>query len=495
MKSRRLQSLPALAVLFSLFPWVATYAQITGVTAGTDLTGGGTSGNVTLNVNTSALNSAYAQLTAANTFTGNQTVNGNLSATGVVTGGSYQIGSNLFAFGSYSNANAFLGFAGNTTTTGYYNTAVGQQALFSNITGNSNTAVGLEALYSNTQGSGNIASGGYALTSNTSGGPNGAFGFEALAANTTGGENDAFGYRGLYSNSTGDGNDAFGYEALYYNTGGYNTASGVWALYNNTTGSYNTASGNQALYLNATGSENTAIGTMSGSTASFSSVTGSYNTFLGYGAYMSSGSLSNATAIGACAEVSATNSIVLGGVGCGTGSHIAVGIDVSAPTNILSVLKGGGPAIADGWSTYSSRRWKTNIRTLHNALAKVEQLRGVSYDLKDSGKHEVGVIAEEVGQVVPEVVSYEKNGKDATGVDYSRLTALLIEAVKQQQKQIALQQSQIRKQLHLMTAQQREIAGLSRKVGVLESSLRSSHAETASVLVSQSAVLPDGSTK
>jgi len=36
------------------------------------------------------------------------------------------------------------------------------------------------------------------------------------------------------------------------------------------------------------------------------------------------------------------------------------------------------------------------------------QLRGVSHDLKDSGKHEIGVIAEEVGQVVPEVVSYEK---------------------------------------------------------------------------------------
>jgi hypothetical protein len=53
------------------------------------------------------------------------------------------------------------------------------------------------------------------------------------------------------------------------------------------------------------------------------------------------------------------------------------------------------------------------------------------------------VIAEEVGKVVPEVVSYEKNGKDATGVDYSRLTALLIEATKQQQVQIQQQQREI----------------------------------------------------
>jgi Chaperone of endosialidase len=160
-----------------------------------------------------------------------------------------------------------------------------------------------------------------------------------------------------------------------------------------------------------------------------------------------------------------------------------VGIDVGNPSSILTVLQGGGNAIADGWSTYSSRRWKTNIHPLENALSKVEQLRGVSYDLKDSGKHEIGVIAEEVGQVVPEVVSFEKNGKD--GVDYSRLTALLIEAVKQQQKQITTQQRLIRKQQRLMTMQQKEIAGLSRKVGVLETSLGSSHRETASVLVSR----------
>jgi hypothetical protein len=73
-----------------------------------------------------------------------------------------------------------------------------------------------------------------------------------------------------------------------------------------------------------------------------------------------------------------------------------------------------------------------------------EVLQGVSYDLKDSGKHEIGVIAEEVGAVVPEVVSYEENGKDARGVDYSRLTALLIEAVKQQQREILDLKSELR---------------------------------------------------
>ena len=103
-------------------------------------------------------------------------------------------------------------------------------------------------------------------------------------------------------------------------------------------------------------------------------------------------------------------------------------------------LLSGGHAVADGWDTFSSRRWKTNIQTLHGALAKVEPLRGFSYDLKDSGKHEVGVIAEEVGAVVPEVVSYEENGKDARGVDYSRVPAPLIEATKEQQKEFRQQQ-------------------------------------------------------
>ena len=55
------------------------------------------------------------------------------------------------------------------------------------------------------------------------------------------------------------------------------------------------------------------------------------------------------------------------------------------------------------------------------------------------------MIAEEVGKVVPEVVSYEANGKDARGIDYARLTALLVEAVKQQQSEIQQEKSQIRR--------------------------------------------------
>ena len=93
--------------------------------------------------------SAFAQLAAANTFTGNQTVSGNLSATGLVSGSSYYIGRSLFAFGG-TNENAFLGFAGNTsnitTTTGSQNTAMGVYADGAVTTGNGNTASGFQAL-------------------------------------------------------------------------------------------------------------------------------------------------------------------------------------------------------------------------------------------------------------------------------------------------------------------------------------------------------------
>ena len=53
-----------------------------------------------------------------------------------------------------------------------------------------------------------------------------------------------------------------------------------------------------------------------------------------------------------------------------------------------------------------------------------------------NGKHDIGLIAEEVGEVIPEVVVYEGNGQDAQSVDYARLVAVLIEAMKEQQEEL-----------------------------------------------------------
>jgi hypothetical protein len=319
---------------------------------------------------------------------------------------SFNLGGTLFAYGSATSGNAFLGFAGNSTTTGGNNTAIGLLALGANTTGNFNTAAGEGALAHNTTGG------------------NTAIGFEAMFFNTKGDSNTAIGLGALEDNRTGD----------------FNTATGGGALSNNTTGSENSAIGLEALEFNSTGSGNTAIGQES----LLYNATGSNNSALGFlaGPDSKSPNLSYATAIGAGAIVSQSNALVLGGP-LGSAGQVKVGIGTATPANVFTIAQGAGPAVSDGWNVYSSRRWKTNIETLHGALGKIEQLRGVSYELKANGKHEVGVIAEEVGAVVPEVVTWDENGKDAQSVDYSRLTALLIEATKEQQVLIEQQQEQI----------------------------------------------------
>jgi len=258
-------------------------------------------------------------------------VAGNLSTTGVVTGSSFEIGSNLFALGSFANSNAFLGFAGNTTMTGTSNTATGVTALYSNTTGSSDTASGVYALYSNTTGSDDTASGAYVLSYNTTGSFNTASGAVALNSNTTGSDNTGNGAFVLRHNTTGSSNTASGDYALYSNTtGASNTADGSYALYSNTTGASNTASGADALYNNTTGSFNVALG-------------------VGAGPDPTTPALTNSTAIGAFADVLQSNALVLGSTAVQNGiANVFVGIDVGNPSNILTVLKGGGDAIADG---------------------------------------------------------------------------------------------------------------------------------------------------
>ena len=97
---------------------------ITGVSAGPGIAESGTSGIVKLGIDPTQV----PLLTAANVFTGNQSVTGSVSATGTVTATAFNLGANLFDFGSYSSQNAFLGFSGNTATTGVGDTGVGMPA-------------------------------------------------------------------------------------------------------------------------------------------------------------------------------------------------------------------------------------------------------------------------------------------------------------------------------------------------------------------------------
>ena len=88
----------------------------------------------------------------------------------------------------------------------------------------------------------------------------------------------------------------------------------------------------------------------------------------------------------------------------------------------------------------SDEKLKTNITPIENALEKVLLLNGVEFDFLDEknygylGKHQLGVIAQQAETVVPELVTTNPDGYK--GVSYQHLTALLIEAMKEQQKQI-----------------------------------------------------------
>jgi len=95
---------------------------------------------------------------------------------------------------------------------------------------------------------------------------------------------------------------------------------------------------------------------------------------------------------------------------------------------------------ARSYITYSDATLKKDIKPLDNALDKVMSMRGVSYEFKqDSGKEavahrEVGFLAQEMKQTVPEVVYGSGDGN--LGIDYAKLTSVLVEAVKSQQNQI-----------------------------------------------------------
>jgi hypothetical protein len=439
--------------------------------------------------------------------TGNVSVTGNVISTGTMTGGvvnastSFNLGGNIFAFAP-GMQNVFLGYSGNAMTSGISNAATGVGALSSDSSGSYNTASGTNALASNSTGSSNTAHGYFALFSNTSSN-NTATGAQALESATTGTYNTADGYSALLSNGIGSNNTGSGAYALAsINGGSYNTGIGFAAgfLANTlTVGSSNTFVGSFTNFGTSFVNNSTAIGAYALVTASNAMELGSINGVNGATADTSVGIGITAPTyklhVGTINKGLRVEGPPTGGTGmvaASFGGNGDVGIDAPGtingrfvvkdggfigvgnanPTRVLSVGQFKGNAIADGWDTYSSRRWKTNIQTLHGALDKVEQLRGVSYDLKETGKHEVGVIAEEVGAVVPEIVSWEKNGKDAQGVDYSRLTALLIEATKEQQRQIETQQTQIETQQTLMKAQQAQIALLASEMRTIQVSMK-----------------------
>ena len=139
-----------------------------------------------------------------------------------------------------------------------------------------------------------------------------------------------------------------------------------------------------------------------------------------------------------------------------------VGIGCSTPSSKLHVngtISTTAMSVATSIACSSDKRFKKNISPLQNSLEKVLNLQGVNYDWKINefpDKHfnegqQIGFIAQEIEEILPLVVQTDADGYKA--VDYSRLTPVLVEAVKEQQAIIAAQQAEI-------TALQKQVASL-----------------------------------
>jgi len=124
-----------------------------------------------------------------------------------------------------------------------------------------------------------------------------------------------------------------------------------------------------------------------------------------------------------------------------------VGIGSASPAYKLDVtgtIRATGDVIA-----YSDRRVKQDIVTLENSVELIQKLRGVSYKKIGESEEKIGVIAQEILEVLPQVVSKDENGMYS--VAYGNMAGLFIEAIKQQQAHIDTLEQRIEKLEQLLT--------------------------------------------
>jgi hypothetical protein len=330
----------------------------------------------------------------------------------------------LFSLTSGVGNTAVGWFSLRADTSGGFNTGVGAAALLANAASHGNTGVGAGALALN-EGDFNTAVGAGALALNDTTGNTGV-GAAALGTNTTGDGNTAVGATALRFNTTGAGNTAVGAEALLNNDGTFNTAVGVDALTENTTGSGNTAIGARGIFSaaalgsNTTGDRNTAIG----QNAFKSNTTGSDNTAVGFGAGANVTTANNVICIGAdVAGADVSNTTWIGKV---------YAVTTQSGTTAPVIVSDGGQL----GTVASSERFKKDIATMEKASEAIMSLRPVTFHYKTDtkGTPQFGLIAEEVAKVNPALVLPDKDGQPYT-VRYDAVNAMLLnEFLKEHRK-------------------------------------------------------------
>ncbi len=209
------------------------------------------------------------------------------------------------------------------------------------------------------------------------------------------------------------------------NTSGYeNTFIGKDAGFTDLTGYYNTFLGSQAGYSTTTGNKNVYLGVRTG----YYNTTGQKNVFIGYDA----GKNETGSYKLYIESSSSTSPLIYGEF---DNNRLVINGNDTDNSNNRTLFVNGSIGATSAFNNDSDRRLKENIQTIPNALDKVLQMRGVTYQWKDGREtgDRMGFIAQEVEPILPQVVD---NKNDHYTMQYAPITAVLIEAVKGQQAEI-----------------------------------------------------------
>ena len=419
-------------------------------------------------------NAGYSNITGSqNHFSGKQAGFSNISGSnnhfsGYEAGYSNLANDNHFEgnkAGSSNTAgtsNLFIGFgAGYLNTIGSNNTYIGKYAGFANTSSDQNVFVGSEAGYSNTGGLYNHFIGYRAGYTNSDGSFNHFDGYKAGALNTTGAYNNFVGNQAGYSNTTGGSNLAFGFKAGFSNTiGSNNIFHGLGSGFKNTSGSNNTYVGQSAGHENVAGSGNVALGNYAGYYETGNNklyiANSGTTTPLIYGEFdnklvkvFGSMEINTANYDVDIPTIRFTNRQYNGDwkiqakAGPNEGgtysfNELTFNTSQSDYNDPLFMLNGTGTLHTTGAMYASSdKRLKKNIVPLNKSLEKLLTLHGYTYNWIDSTRspeQQIGVMAQEVEAVYPQLVCTGKRGFKS--VAYANMVPVLLESIKEQQTMI-----------------------------------------------------------
>jgi len=373
------------------------------------------------------------------------------------------------------NYNVFLGNrAGYTNSSGVQNVFIGDGSGFQNSTGSQNTFIGLQAGSRNTIGGGNVFVGWNAGLFNTEGANNAFFGLGAGYSNTTSYYNTFLGFSAGLANQTGQFNTYLGANSGRSNIAGTgNLVLGESAGYSATSGDYNIIVGNTAGYNLTSGSNNVLIGSgaafnetsISNKLYIENSAANELNSLI-YGDFSTDFVRLNANVdirntlrfpnSGAVLWVGGTEALWFNGTyyswGFGGGyNYFGSPVTIGNPANpgAYRLYVAGNVGVTGTVTNPSDARYKKNVSELTDVLSAIQKMRGVHYewdtedfpDMKFDNSLQLGFIAQEVEPVFPELVKTDNNGYKS--MDYSKMTVVLFQAIKEQQKLLDSQNKRI----------------------------------------------------